>query len=185
MNTAEIKKLLDSFYNGETNQSEELLLLNYFNSSDVAEELREEQEIFLQLNSHSSIKIPKSLETNLNNLIDELAIKEKKKTISRKVFIWSSIAASIAVIFTLAIHFNAPSYKADYSSIEEEYDETSDKSQFSESDFKVAEKALLILTSNFNKGMEQLDAANNNLENANKILNEAFKPQRTNISDEN
>jgi len=46
MNTEEIKKLLERYYNAECSEEEEMILRNYFREEDVPEEMHEEKEIF-------------------------------------------------------------------------------------------------------------------------------------------
>ena len=79
MKTSEIKKLVEAFYNGETTIEEEKLLLSYFQSEDVAEELLKERDLFLDLYKSEPIDVPLHLEAKLGTLIDELAAKETVK----------------------------------------------------------------------------------------------------------
>ncbi len=73
MQIENIKRLLESFYKGETSIEEEKTLLHYFQSKDISEELSEEQEIFLSMYESDSIEVPAGLESNLSRLIDQLA----------------------------------------------------------------------------------------------------------------
>lgn len=175
MNTQKIKHLLESFYEGETNRDEELLLFNFFNSSEIPSELEFEKELFLKLyDDTTKIEVPQSLEPNLNILIDRLAKEEKKQLKPKKILFWSSIAASIAIIFSIGIYFSSDSYKGDYSTFVENQLERDNDSQFTKAEYQEAENAMLLLSTNFSKGMKQLNETNNKLEKTNKILSQIF-----------
>ena len=48
MNTkVEIKRLIDKFYEGETSKAEEEIIINYFLTTDIDNDLEEEMELFL------------------------------------------------------------------------------------------------------------------------------------------
>lgn len=175
MKTNEIKKLIESFYDGKTSQSEELLLLNYFSNENVAEELLDEKEIFLQIYEPEAVDVPKSLEHKLEILIDELAEKEsKKKSPTRYLMLWSSIAASIAIVFAVGIYVNNLSIQSDEALLSKEQATTRTVS-ITDAEYLEAENAMRLLSNNFNKGMQQLDEMHLNLEKTNRILNETFK----------
>ena len=60
----ETKKLLERFYCGLTDETEEKHLAEYFCSNEVDEELREEAKIFLALQQNIAIEVPFDLEQN-------------------------------------------------------------------------------------------------------------------------
>ena len=65
METKETKKLLERFYNGLTDETEEKRVAEYFCSNEVDEELREEAEMFLALQQNAAIEVPFDLESKI------------------------------------------------------------------------------------------------------------------------
>ncbi|WP_165020748.1 hypothetical protein [Dysgonomonas sp. ZJ279] len=180
MKTDEIKILLDAFYNGETSHEEELILLRYFESENVSEELLGEKEIFLQLfQSEENIEVPPTLESKLENLIDSLAERdEKKRSRNRKhLWIWAvSAAACIAILFSVGLYFNNRPHESSILAGNEFQEKQELKDTFTDPDQakKEAEKALLLVAANLNKGMNQLELVSNNIDKTNEILDKTF-----------
>ena len=71
METKETKKLLERFYNGLTDETEEKRLAEYFCSNEVDEELREEAEMFLALQQNAAIEVPFDLESKIERQINQ------------------------------------------------------------------------------------------------------------------
>lgn len=171
MKTDEIKKLLDAFYEGNTSPEEELLLKNYFNSSDVANELLDEKEIFLGFFEHSPVVVPNALEAKLERLIDTLDKENKKKKLTVKNMVtWLSVAASVAILISVGFHLNKGAIQGDNQALVE-----SVNSKMSEKEVVEVENALLLLAANFNKGLGQIDEVKGNFDRTSNILNETFK----------
>jgi len=169
MDTGEIKKLIEAFYNGETSAEEEQILFDYFDGENVAEELLDERKIFLQMNEKDNIDIPSGLEARLDSLIDELARAEETKKQPKKKQLWAwagSVAAGIALLIFAGIHFSKEQNPVIPTVT---VAETEDQQKIEE-----AQKALLLLSSNFNKGVDQLSLVSTNLDKANDILNKTF-----------
>lgn len=170
MDISKIKELIEAFYNGDTSAEEEQLLFDYFDSNNVAEELLDEQKIFLQMYNADDIEVPLALEAKLTDLVDELASQEEKRTVPNKRNLWmwaGSVAAGIAILIFAGIHFNneQPSVNSTVASISVE-----DQKKIEE-----AEKALLLLSSNFNKGVDQLSIVSTSLDKTNETLNKALR----------
>jgi len=182
MDTKEIKKLLNSFYAGETSAEEECALLNYFNSNDVAQELLEEKGLFLKMYEAENVDVPADFEPRLSLLIDRLAEKEQKDNMHphKKIHLWkqiAGIAASIAIFISAGIYFSKSARNDDNKFSDREtklVDTYSDPQQA----YAEAEKALIILSANFNKGVSQLSVVSNNLDKSNEILNKTFKRKK-------
>lgn len=182
MNTNEIKKLIADFYNGETSVEEEQLLLDYFNGENVAEELFEEKKIFLQMYDAEPVNVPVGLESKLNNLIDGLASKEtgkvELKPQSNKRQMWvriGSIAAGVALLITAGVYFNK---KADPVTPPLAEGQTETVNAEDEQKIKEAQDALVLLSSKFNKGMDQLAVVETNLDKTNEIINKTFNRKK-------
>lgn len=183
MNTNEIKKLLDTFYNGETNSEEEQILKDYFNGENVAEELMDEKEIFLGMYQADQVEVPSSLESKLNNLIDELEEKETKEIkpqqSKRRLMTWvGSAAASVAILISVGLYLNNRPETVDTPLA---HQQDGDQQQLSEEDKKAvqeAEEALMLLSSKFNKGVKQMAVVSDNIEKTNEILNKTFNRKK-------
>jgi hypothetical protein len=116
----------------------------------------------------AQIEVPADLEVRLETLIDDLAEKEKQsKQKAKQLRLWTvGIAASIVLLFSVGWFFHsdrehpvpltAQANNPEISCIE-------------------AQKALVLVSVNFNKGLNQLAMANNEIEKSNKTLNEVLK----------
>jgi hypothetical protein len=170
MNINEIKKLIDAFYNGETNREEEQTLRGYFNGENVAENLREEQTLFRQMFQNDEVEIPPALEQKLSETIDQLSRKElvNDKPIIKKLWIQAiSVAASLAILVSIGLFSNkekANNHETLVAQISEE-----DKQKVRE-----AEEALLLLSIQFNKGIEQITLVSASLDKTKSIINNSI-----------
>lgn len=181
MGINEIKRLLEAFYNAETTPEEEKILLDYFKGSDVAGELIEEKELFIRLYEESQeVSIPAGLENRLENLIDELDAKESATRTAiagqsnrRQLWKWAgSVAAGVAILVSAGLYFNSdtgitpPPFSAE--------GQTDMLSEADAQKVKEAQDALVLLSTKFNKGVDQLAVVSTNIEKTNQILNKTF-----------
>lgn len=179
MKTDEIRLLIEAFYNGETNAEEELILLDYFSSDDIAEELLDEKAPFFEIYRKEPIDVPSDLEFKLERLIDELDSKEKiQKNAStlkiKRVIGWTaSAAACIAILISVAFYFNQKPDITD-PSIAGTPERIETLSSQDKENLKEAEEALILLSSKFNKGVDQLAVVSTNLDKTNELLNKTF-----------
>jgi len=169
MDTGEIKKLIEAFYEGETNPEEEQKLHDYFNSDDIADELQDEKKLFLEMHKGDPIETPPLLEQKLNSLIDKLALEESKKSESNKRRLWirvGSIAAGLALLISAGIYFNKKQEIANPDNPQLAQVTEEDKQKIKE-----AQDALVLLSSKFNKGVDQLALVSNGFDKTAGILN--------------
>jgi hypothetical protein len=114
------------------------------------------------------IEVPAGLESKLAALIDRLANKEeqsKKKT--RYIRLWTfSAAAGIALLLSVGWFFH-PNTGARLLVV----DRPAASMEDPEKAYEEAQKALALVSMNFNKGMNQLALATSEIEKSNKILN--------------
>ena len=116
-----------------------------------------------------TIEIPADLETRLESLIDRLAEEEKlKKSKVHRLHWWvGSVAAGVAILLSIGIFLHFDNQKdlqaRTYAPEEQEVARLE------------AEKALVLVSLNFNKGMDQLALAMNEIEKSNNIINKTFK----------
>lgn len=169
MKTNEIKEILESFYEGQTTPEEELLLKKYFNGSEVADELLEEKEPFLSFFDHQPLNMPSNLETKIENLIDRLEEQEKKTKLTfRNIVKWTSIAACVTLLLSTGIYLNKISITKNDHPLAE------NANNISTDEVMKVKNALALLSSNFNKGLDQIDEVKGSFEKTNNILDQTF-----------
>lgn len=174
MDTGEIKKLIEAFYNGETTRDEEQKLYDYFSGDNVADELQDEKILFLNMHKSDPIETPPMLERKLEELIDRLAKEDEIKKQPERKKLWlqiGSIAAGLALLISAGIYFNKTQKEInpDNPSLAMTTITTEDKEKIQK-----AGEALLLLSSNFNKGVSKLEAVSANLDKTNDILSKTF-----------
>lgn len=108
-NIAEIKRLLNAYYDGNTSIEQEKLLCDFFaTTTDIPAELETERQFFKALQSATKIDIdiPTDLEQSLIAHIDNL---ERQETQNRrkwiKPFSIISVAASIILLIAIGLKF--------------------------------------------------------------------------------
>ena len=167
----QIKALCEAFYNGETSPEEEQVLLRYFRSNDVSRDLSDDKEIFLQLYRPETVVIPDDLETNLIDLIDRLAEnKTKKKRLQFKI--WAA-AASVAILLSVGLLSLNDFFREDPIAIRPAAPK--DTYNDPEKAYGEAQKALTLVSLNFNKGIGRLTLIDENIDKTTKILNKVIK----------
>jgi hypothetical protein len=174
MDMNEIKRLIAAFYNGETSREEERTLRNYFIGNDIADELRDEKELFLQIYENDDLEVPPALERELEKTIDRLARQEQEQIVRRKTLkkLWIravSVAAGLALLVSIGLFFNTEDESAN--------NPDTAMAQLSEEEkqkLREAEKALLLLSQNFNKGIEQMTLVSANLNKTKSIISNSI-----------
>ena len=190
MKLTEINNLLEDFYEGKTTLEQEKELLDFFNSDQIPEELKDEQSIFLSCFQSEDISVPEGLKDKLELLIDIQALNESSsnniiqdKPVMRVLspetappksgtsiiqstwFRYASIAASIILIFTISFY----SYKSTMTGeLADTYTNPTDA-------YLETQRALTLVAQNLNTGFVQLEEAQENIGKANNILNQQFK----------
>jgi len=119
----------------------------------------------------NEIDVPSGLESKLERLIDRLDKEEtqsKRKAIQIRLWV-GSIAASIIVLFSVGLYI--------HSSDKMKMSDTSQPSTISDPDvaYREAEKALILVSENFNKGLAQLAMVSDQIDKTNKTLDKTFK----------
>jgi hypothetical protein len=99
MNTEEIKRLLEKYYNAESTEEEELKLRKFFSQEDVPEDFREVKEIFRYYLQVSDIPEPSAnFEKKIISAINaEYPGTEKAKS-RRLFFLLTGIAAGLLIL---------------------------------------------------------------------------------------
>lgn len=178
MKADEVKTRLEKFYDGTTSVEEEQILLNYFEKESIDAELLEEKELFLQFYKEEKISTPAALEFKLNNLIDNLSeqeLKEEVKLVRNRKYLWTwgvSVAASIVLLISAGLYVNTKSGSVDTQIMQKS--EAVVITEIDKQKIKEAQDALMLLSSKFNKGVDQLAVVSLNLNKTNEILNKTF-----------
>ncbi len=126
MNSEEIKRLLEKYYEGATTSEEELLLKKFFSMNNVPPDLRSDQDIFRFYMQMAVIPEPSAdFETNIISAIDR-EDKELRGFKRRRLFITlSGIAAAMLIITGSYLFLTTRSEPRDtYSDPEVAYAET-------------------------------------------------------------
>lgn len=166
MKKEEVEKLLARFYEGETSVKEEQELRHYFETEDIPKSLQADKELFSVLTDNTEVKIPINMGSKLSQAIDQWAEAENRAINikhNRKIY-WqwtSGIAASILLLFGIWTYVdkddNGKPVVADtYTNPEDAY--------------KEAQKALALVSFNLNKGVKQLENAQQKTEKAEEIF---------------
>jgi hypothetical protein len=99
MNTEEIKRLLEKYYNAECSEDEELILKSFFMEKDVPEELHDEREIFNYYNLSASVPEPSAgFEERIISAIDNY---DTSYSITGRRKLWFSVASIAAGLLIL------------------------------------------------------------------------------------
>lgn len=153
MKVDEIEDLWARYYGGETTQAEEEELKRFFTEEDVPSHLLTEKELFLQLAARPEPEVPAGLENKLNSLIDgwetseRRMLKVKKHTRILRLQWVGSIAASLLLLFAVGLYL----YKSDTPSVPKDTCSTPEEA------YVQAQKALVLMSSRLNKGLEEME----------------------------
>lgn len=168
MRIDEIERMLDRYYDGRTTESEEMELKRFFSEEEVPAHLLTEKQLFMQLSASEEPEVPAHLESNLNRMIDEWDHQEKQmfhlKKYKRNVWIhWvGSIAACLLIFFSVGTYifkpYTPPTPQDTCSNPEEAYVE--------------AQKALVMLSSTLNKGLDNIETVQNTTEKVTNSVNQ-------------
>ncbi len=164
----EIKEMLDAFYRGQTSKEEEMQLRSYFSKNDLPEDMQGEKETFRMLFEQDASPIPEGIENRLSSLIDKLEKRESKKASARnfnkKKKLWfeiGGIAASICLLISIGL------FVLNQGNTSQDAAQTgSSTSKLSPEDQKKiieAQKALEMVSTNFNKGLDGIQSVSDNL----------------------
>jgi hypothetical protein len=119
----------------------------------------------------NEIDVPAGLESQLETLIDRLDKEEKQaKRKAKQIRIWAgSVAAGIAILISAGWYV--------YSSGETKISGVSRTATVNDPEIacREAERALVLVSRNFNRGLAQLAMVSDEMEKVNKTLDKTFK----------
>lgn len=145
MNYDSIDKLLELFYAGETTLEEEDLLRNFFRSDQVPERLKADQIQFLMYSESQNVE-PLGEEFD-RKLLSKMETKPKR-TIQRWMYSFSGVAAAILVVVLL---WTDGFFRAD-----KPLPGTINNPELA---FAETQKALQMISSNLNQGLQPVQTA--------------------------
>jgi hypothetical protein len=162
MNINQIKQLIARYYDGQTSEAEEQKLHDYFSSSDVADELKEERDFFRQ--TWGDIPAPDGLEDRLSRQIDIWDKVEKsatQRTHTASLRLIAGIAASFLILLSTGLYLcqrhSARNLAEEQNHIympEETYNNPKDA-------YAETQRALTKFSETLNKGLEDVNKATN------------------------
>lgn len=98
----EIRKMLERFYRGETSLEEERMLLDYFTSTTVPEELIPDKELFQSFDDGAdSVEVPPDLNQKILASIDQA---ERKETRTRRISLFSLSGLAAGLLVMIAVY---------------------------------------------------------------------------------
>lgn len=169
MKVNEIEKLLARYYDGKTSKAEEKELKRFFSKEEeIPAHLLAEKEIFMQLAAYPAPEIPEDMEHKLSGKIDEWdtrerrSMKVKKHTRTLRMQWIGSIAASLLILFSVGVYLYKP-----YSTPAPQ-----DTCATPEEAYAQAQKALMMLSSSLNKGIEKVESVQETTEKIQENVNE-------------
>lgn len=162
MKTKEIKQLLQRYFDCESTLAEERLLESYFQSGNVADELKEYTGFFSGISALAETERNEDLEDEIMDFILKNEPKEKPKT----RWLWQAvtgIAASIIIVIGGVLF-----YQQENETVKDTFDNP-------EVAYAYAEQTLGYISAKYNKGLAGL-ANFDKLETATEPMQKGMKP---------
>jgi hypothetical protein len=143
MKTMEVKHLLQRYFEGETTVQEERELEAYFNSGDVADELKEYSGFFSGISELAEVAGEDTIEEDVMEFItmNDPAEKPKRRWLWQSV---SGIAASVIIVVGSFLFFQKQ---------EEHFTDTFDDPEVA---YAYAEQTLSFVSAKYNQGLAAL-----------------------------
>lgn len=124
MNTEELDRLLEKYYDGTSMEDEESILRSFFKGDNIPEGYEAEKAIFGYFNEGSvSVEAPANLEARIINRIEE-AEKHKRSSLTKRLIPYLGIAAGILIIIGLWFFYDTRKNQDTFSDPKLAYAET-------------------------------------------------------------
>ncbi|HIZ27092.1 MAG TPA: hypothetical protein H9969_08525 [Candidatus Barnesiella merdipullorum] len=161
MTTQELRKQIDSFFDGNLSEADEQALRDYLATHEVPQDMLEEKRIVLTL-VPGTPQIPDGLEERLSSFIDRLPARKKAIRFT-PVWRWVSGVAAIVILASAAgLYFTRQPAQP----------------QLSEQEMYAcaeAQRALLLVSQKLNEGTQQWQEAQQEIVKTNRIINKHLK----------
>lgn len=166
MNNKIIEQYLASYYDGTATNEEIQALETFFSGTDMPDQWKDEQQLFLRIRSSEKTPLPEGLEARLEKSLDAHISRSKRISLNQINYKIAGIAA--AILLCIGITF----YQGPFTNSPEI---TADTYKDPQEAALVASEALAFLSSNLNKGMEQVAEAKKDIQEVNKIISNQLK----------
>lgn len=168
-----IEKLIGMFYEAETSFDEEMILYQFFSQEKIPVHLEKDRKLFLTLVDCGNVGVPPGLNKKLNSLIDRLESESENGREDQKQirFDWKKIArvaAGILIILSVGV-FAHKTIKTDNREI------LVDTFANPENAYIETQKTLLYVSTKLNKGLNQIESVQKNLDKTNRIMEKNIK----------
>lgn len=173
MKVEEIERLLAAFYEGNTNEQEEELLKEAFRTEEVPPHLQKDKKFFLSFFCQEMVvDVPAGLEDKLSRMIDE-KVEEEQRFFHRNRFKrnWRWIGGIAAtILLLLGIGYGV-------TGIGEDMRPPTPQDTFSdpEAAYKVLQATLMEVSTNLNKGIEQVEETRFDLTKVNQEIKQEIQ----------
>lgn len=141
------------YYDGMATEEEEAELLRMFNEEETPECLKDEKDFFINLHNcqNATHDVPEGFEDRLGALIDRCEKDERttKRNLSKRMSrlrVISGIAASLLLLAGMGVYLNGNGGM-------------DEKAEMDEATYAKAQYAIMKFSSTLNKGLEQMDKA--------------------------
>lgn len=168
MNSNDIRKLVEKFYEGNTSLGEEKTLADFLLRDNVPDEFLPDSKLFRALNT-PSMEVPDESAQAIESLIDSFKEEQPsdKKTRMFHAKYWTiGIAASLALI--LGVRRFQKSGQPASTLFTDTYKNPDDAC-------RATVEALQLFSDNFSKGTESVEKASMHLEKVQEIINQSLK----------
>ena len=164
MDKEKIEQLLATFYAGNTSEAEEKVLIDFFTiEASVPAEWENDRKLFVALKEMNERELPEGVSERLEQKIDQLAsLPTTKRSMIRNLSLWGgSVAAAILVLVGVFVFEGKEPIPARMDT----FDNPAEAS-------KVATEALSLISMNLNKGLNQVETAQKDMDKVNARMNE-------------
>lgn len=166
MKVEEIERLLAEFYEGNTSESEEEALKDYFRTEEVPMHLEKEKKIFLSLyeTDGREMAAPEELERKLINMIDEKADEEQRffrRNKAKHNWRWiGGVAATLVLLIGIAYSIEI---------YEQEIEPPTPMDTFSDPKlaYEVLQSTLMEVSTNLNGGIDEVNETQQDMRKVN------------------
>lgn len=174
MEVEKIERLLAKFYDGDTDESQEEALRDYFRTAEVPEHLLKDKDLFLSLyqTADRDVEVPAGLEDKLSLLIDEKAEEEQRffrPNKSKRNWRWvGGIAATVLLLIGIGYGIDK---------LEDDVCPPTPQDTFSDPEeaYRVLQATLLEISTNLNSGLNEVKETQSDMKKIHQEIRNEFK----------
>jgi hypothetical protein len=162
----DIEQLLKKFYDGTSTPEEERFLKEYFQNEQTVDERWNTERLLFQRLCDEEIEVPPGVSGRLEKAIERMTAPQHVQLRKKAILYWISSAAAVILICTglfFTVRDSAQPTLADT------FDDPTEAAI-------VAGQALAFMSSQLNRGLEQVADAGQEVEKVNQLLNKHLNP---------